>query len=61
MQASSLSRSPARLLQQEQRASRANLVFLDAATIAHTFVARPARKAVVSNGKIAARAGVMLT
>jgi cytosine deaminase len=40
--------------------ARADLVLVDAATIAHAVVARPVRKLVVSNGKIVAREGIML-
>ena len=40
--------------------ARADLVLVDAATVAHAVVARPVRKLVVSNGKVVARNGAML-
>jgi len=40
--------------------ARADLVLVDAATIAHAVVARPVRKLVVSKGKVVARNGAML-
>jgi cytosine deaminase len=40
--------------------ARADLVLVDAETVAHAVVARPARKLVVANGKIVARDGVLL-
>jgi cytosine/creatinine deaminase len=40
--------------------ARADLVLVDAETIAHAVVARPTRKLVVSNGRIVAREGVLI-
>ncbi|MFX1765801.1 amidohydrolase family protein [Paraburkholderia sp. A1RI-2L] len=40
--------------------ARADLVLVDAQTVAHAVVARPVRKLVVANGKIVARNGALL-
>ena len=39
--------------------ARADLVLVDAETLAHAVVARPARKLVIANGRIVARSGVL--
>jgi cytosine/adenosine deaminase-related metal-dependent hydrolase len=40
--------------------ARADLVLVDAATVAHAIVARPVRKLVVANGRVVARQGAMI-
>jgi cytosine deaminase len=40
--------------------ARADLVLVDAATVAHAIVARPARKLVVANGRVVARQGALI-
>jgi imidazolonepropionase-like amidohydrolase len=40
-----------------QAGARADLVLVDADTLAHAIVARPARKLVMANGRIVARDG----
>jgi cytosine/creatinine deaminase len=40
--------------------ARADLVLVDAETIAHAVVARPQRKLVISNGRVVARDGVLI-
>ncbi|MFD1558422.1 amidohydrolase family protein [Paraburkholderia silviterrae] len=42
-----------------QPGARADLVLVDAQTVAHAVVARPARKLVMANGRIVARDGVL--